>query len=173
YIYTGIFSVENNVSFVEIFISADEIKLFELCKQLKEYLLETGSAWKFPKDFIMLCQHNDTDLYNLAFDLVCKSPKVIFESKEFLEMDFVELEKTMHNCIPHIRFFQMSLYELRSIKAKYKNILPDLSDEIFHNLDPSRISTKNEAIIWCNNKGPCFGSQDLWIQNNSSRGSTS
>ncbi|KAF0558234.1 btb/poz domain-containing protein 19-like [Gigaspora margarita] len=37
----------------------------------------------------------------------------------------------------------------------------------------SRISTKNEAIIWCNNKGPCFGSQDLWIQNNSSRGSAS
>ncbi|CAG8816598.1 2427_t:CDS:1, partial [Racocetra fulgida] len=32
----------------------------------------------------------------------------------------------------------------------------------------SRISTKNEAIIWCNNKGPCFGLQDLWIQNNSS-----
>ncbi|CAG8662171.1 8841_t:CDS:2, partial [Gigaspora rosea] len=36
----------------------------------------------------------------------------------------------------------------------------------------NRISNKNEAIIWCN-KGPCFGSQDLWIQNNSSRGSAS
>ncbi|CAG8622425.1 22813_t:CDS:2, partial [Gigaspora margarita] len=300
YIYTGIFSVENNVSLVEIFISADEIELLELCKQLKKTLLETESAWKLPKDFIMLCQHNDTDLYNVAFDLVCKNPKVVFESKEFLEMgedhlihllksddlrldeieiwgylvkwgmknsdfiltddltkwnqtDFAELEKTIHNCIPHIRFFQMSLYELRSIKTKYRNILPDLSDEIFRNLDPrhgllqkrvsaypfdskiidakdaaliatwidnkqgmpyqlindgdrtlpsnvynnykcktsksfifsllsfsrgaipriSRISTKNEAIIWCNNKGPCFGSQDLWIQNNSSRRSAS
>ncbi|CAG8766133.1 16252_t:CDS:1, partial [Gigaspora margarita] len=359
YIYTGIFSVENNVCLVDIFISADEIELLELCKQIKKHLLETESAWKFPKDFITLCQHNVIDLYNVAIYLVCKNPKVVFESKEFLELgedhlisllksddlrldeieiwdylvkwgiknsnyiltgdltnwnptDFVELEKTIHNCIPHIRFSQMSLHELRSIKIKYKTILPDLSDEIFSTLDPrhdllqkrvsaypfdskiidakdatliatwidnkqgmpyhfkeipfkfeciyraseesfsinkfhencdnkgptvviikvrnsgeiiggynpldwrsvkltnnenrllpsniynnyrcktsksfifsllsfskgaiprlSRISTKNEAIIWCNNKGPCFGSQDLWIQNNSSRGSAS
>ncbi|CAG8563253.1 2647_t:CDS:2 [Gigaspora margarita] len=124
-----IFSVENNVSLVEIFISADEIELLELCKQLKKTLLETESAWKFPKDFIMLCQHNDTDLYNVALDLVCKNPK-----------------------------------------AKYRNILPDLSDEIFHNLDPRHgllqkrvsaypfdskiIDAKDAALIatWIDNK---------------------
>ena len=31
----------------------------------------------------------------------------------------------------------------------------------------SRVSSKEEAIIWCRNKGPCFGLQDLRI--NSSR----
>ncbi|CAG8776409.1 1610_t:CDS:1, partial [Racocetra fulgida] len=171
-----IFSVENNISLVDIFISADEIELLELCKQLKKCLLEIESAWKFPKDFITLCQHNDADLYNVAFDLVCKNPKTVFESEEFLKMeedhlirflksddlrldefviwkylvkwgvknssiltndlakwestDFKKLEKTIHNCIPHIRFFQMSLHELRLVKTQYKNILPDLSDEI-------------------------------------------
>jgi len=32
----------------------------------------------------------------------------------------------------------------------------------------SRVSSKKEAIIWCRNKGPCFGLQDLWIQSGSS-----
>ncbi|CAG8598494.1 26501_t:CDS:2 [Gigaspora margarita] len=125
YIYTGIFSVENNVSLVEIFIFADKIELLELCKQLKKTLLETELAWKFPKDFIMLCQHNDTDLYNVALDLVYENPK------------------------------------------KHTS---DLSDEIFHNLDPRHgllqkrvsaypfdskiIDTKGAALIatWIDNK---------------------
>ncbi|UZO12966.1 uncharacterized protein OCT59_004473 [Rhizophagus irregularis] len=31
----------------------------------------------------------------------------------------------------------------------------------------SRVTSKKEAIIWCKDKGPCFGLQDLWINNNS------
>ncbi|CAB4387695.1 unnamed protein product [Rhizophagus irregularis] len=31
----------------------------------------------------------------------------------------------------------------------------------------SRVSSKKEAIIWCKDKGPCFGLQDLWIQSSS------
>ncbi|CAB4387709.1 unnamed protein product [Rhizophagus irregularis] len=31
----------------------------------------------------------------------------------------------------------------------------------------SRVSSRKEAIIWCGDKGPCFGLQDLWIQNGS------
>ncbi|GBC10236.1 hypothetical protein RclHR1_09460009 [Rhizophagus clarus] len=27
----------------------------------------------------------------------------------------------------------------------------------------SRVTSKKEAIIWCENKGPCFGLHDLWI----------
>src|SRR5581483_12350946 len=119
-----------------------------------------------------------TNLYNFALDLVCKYPRVIFESNEFLKMeeeflirllkrddleleefeiweylikwgientdsiliddstkwnqnDFTELEKTLHNCIPHIRFFQMSPNEYEIVRSKFKNILPDgLDDEI-------------------------------------------
>ncbi|CAG8796901.1 19324_t:CDS:2, partial [Cetraspora pellucida] len=69
YIYTGKFNVTNNASLVDIFISADEIELLELCKQLKKHLLETETAWKFPKDFITLGPHHDVDLYNFALDL--------------------------------------------------------------------------------------------------------
>ncbi|CAG8661742.1 9124_t:CDS:2, partial [Racocetra fulgida] len=129
--------------------------------------------------------------------------------------------------------------------TRYKDILPDLSDEVFRNLDPRHdllqkrvsaypfdskiINAKDAALIaswidnkqktpycfkdipfkfnliyrasqenfsisnnveltnnrdWlpsngynnnyrCNDKGPCFGLQDLWIQNNSSRRSAS
>ncbi|PKY44520.1 hypothetical protein RhiirA4_443175 [Rhizophagus irregularis] len=34
----------------------------------------------------------------------------------------------------------------------------------------SRVSSKKEAIIWCKDKGPCFGLQDLWIQSSSRSG---
>jgi hypothetical protein len=34
----------------------------------------------------------------------------------------------------------------------------------------SRVSSNKEAIIWCKDKGPCFGLQDLWIQGNSRSG---
>ncbi|CAG8580845.1 20074_t:CDS:2 [Rhizophagus irregularis] len=30
----------------------------------------------------------------------------------------------------------------------------------------SQVKSKKEAIIWCKNKGPCFGLQDLWINRN-------
>ncbi|GES90415.1 BTB/POZ domain-containing protein [Rhizophagus clarus] len=46
--------------------------------------------------------------------------------------------------------------------------LRSLSNGVFPIL--SRVTSKEEAIIWCKNKGPCFGVQDLWIQYNSRTG---
>ncbi|KAF0560323.1 BTB-domain-containing protein [Gigaspora margarita] len=68
YIYTGIFSKNNEVSFLEIFIAADEIGLFEISQQIEKRLLETESAWKFPKDYITICKYDAfTNLREIAF----------------------------------------------------------------------------------------------------------
>src|SRR6266498_2412407 len=173
FIYSGIFSIENNeISLIDILIASDELELLEVHQQLERRLLENESAWKLPKDFITLCQHHDrfTNLYEVAIELACKIPKVIFESKEFLKMeedhliqllkcddlkleeieiweylikwgientdsildndltkwmpmDFMELEKTLHNCIPHVRFSQMSPNLFNIVRTQFKSIL--------------------------------------------------
>ncbi|CAG8830806.1 42698_t:CDS:1, partial [Gigaspora margarita] len=42
----------------------DEIELYEISQHIKKSLLETKSAWKFPKDFITICEHDAfIDLY--------------------------------------------------------------------------------------------------------------
>ncbi|GBC10232.1 hypothetical protein RclHR1_09460005 [Rhizophagus clarus] len=356
YIYSGTLSVDNNeVSFVDILIASDELRLLEIQQQLKIRLLEKESAWKLPKDFISLYRFSQddrfTNLYEVAIRLVCRNAHFIFNSKEFLKikeehliqllerddlnleeieiwdylikwgientdsildknstnwtlMDFNELEKTLHNCIPYIRFSQMSPEGFNVLRKRFKSILPeDLIDDVLEyfsdpntkptlkNLPPrvstypldsriinaqdattiagwidkkkeipyrlrnmpfefkliyrasregfgikkfheccdnkgptvviikvrnsgeiiggynpldwrsinnhsctycvnqkcktsdsfifslsslssgvipklSRVTSKKEAIIWCGNKGPCFGLQDLWIQNN-------
>ncbi|CAB4387698.1 unnamed protein product [Rhizophagus irregularis] len=42
--------------------------------------------------------------------------------------------------------------------------LSSLSNGVIPRL--SQVKSKKEAIIWCKNKGPCFGLQDLWIKRN-------
>ncbi|EXX76001.1 BTB/POZ domain-containing protein [Rhizophagus irregularis DAOM 181602=DAOM 197198] len=180
HIYSGTFSVDNNeISLVDILIASDELELLEIYRQLEKRLLENESAWKLPRDFITLCKHDHlTKLYQVAIELVCKNPKFIFKSKEFLNMEeehliqilkrdelkleeieiwdyliewgientdsisnddltewspmyFKELEKTLHNCIPHIRFSQMFPKEFNELRKNYKNILPeDLVDDV-------------------------------------------
>jgi hypothetical protein len=352
HIYSGTLSTENSESFVDVLIASDELGLLEIYQQFEKHLLENESAWKLPKDFVTLCQFRQVDrftsLYQAVIDLVCNNPKIIFDSKEFLEMeedcliqflkrdnlkleeieiwdylikwgikntdsisnenlinwtskDFNELEKTLHNCIPFIRFSQMFPELFDRIRKQYKRILPkDLVNDIlqyfsnpnskpllknlplresvypidskiinakdvaviaswidkkkgipyhlkdipirfeliyrasqdmlhgfhrFHNfhkhcdnkgptvvvvkvrnsgeiiggynpldwrsdhkykasdsfifslfslrngLNPvlSRVSSKREAIVWCKDKGPCFGFQDLWVRGNFSK----
>ncbi|CAB5393010.1 unnamed protein product [Rhizophagus irregularis] len=52
----------------------------------------------------------------------------------------MDLEKTLHNCLPHVRFFQMSSNDYKKVRTDFKNILPQgLDDEIilyFLNLNP-------------------------------------
>ena len=85
YIYTGKISVENNdISLiVDVFIAADELELLEIFQRLEKVLLEDKSTWQ-SKDIIKILQHdNFTNLYGAALGLVCKSPKIIFESDYF------------------------------------------------------------------------------------------
>ncbi|CAG8555898.1 11217_t:CDS:2, partial [Dentiscutata heterogama] len=88
YIYTGTFSDKNEVNLLDVFIAADEIELFGISQQVKKRLLETELVWKFPEDFITICKHDAfTNLYETALELVCRNPRVIFESKDFLNME--------------------------------------------------------------------------------------
>jgi hypothetical protein len=181
--YSGAFPVDSNeISLIDILIASDVLELLEIYRQLEKRLIENESDWKFPKDFITLCQFRQderfTNLYQVAVELVCKNPKFIFKSKEFLKMeedhlieilkrddlkleeieiwdylikwgikntdsilnddltkwspiDFKELEKTLHNCISYIRFSQMSPKEFNELRKQFKSILPeDLVDDI-------------------------------------------
>ncbi|GBC10238.1 hypothetical protein RclHR1_09460011 [Rhizophagus clarus] len=196
YIYSGTFSINNNkINLVDILIASDELELLEIYRQLEKRLLEDELLWKFPKDFITLYQYHDhfTNLYEIVLEFVCRNPKLIFDSKEFLEieedclihllkcdnlkleeieiwdylikwgikntdsisnenltkwtqMDFIELEKTLHNCIPYIRFSQMFPEVFNIIRKQYKSILPEgLVDDILQYFsDPnSKPSLKN------------------------------
>jgi len=49
--------------------------------------LKKDSNWQLPKDFITICQYNFDDLYNIVLGLVCRNPKILFESKDFLIME--------------------------------------------------------------------------------------
>ncbi|RHZ85964.1 hypothetical protein Glove_58g80 [Diversispora epigaea] len=179
YFYTGIISIENNeISLVDIVIAGDELQLLEVYQQLEERLLKNKLAWK-PREIITIFQHDHfTTLYNCAIELVCRNPKIIFESEYFFEMkeihlinllkcdelelkeikiweyliqwgientdsildydltkwtpeNFTDLKNTLCNCIPHIRFFHMSPSDYTEVRAHFKDILPNgLDDEI-------------------------------------------
>src|SRR5205814_462757 len=52
---------------------------------------------------------------------------------KWMPMDFMNLEKTLHNCIPYIRFFQMSPDDYTNVRTHFMKILPrGLDDEIIH-----------------------------------------
>ncbi|GBC10233.1 hypothetical protein RclHR1_09460006 [Rhizophagus clarus] len=46
-------------------------------------------------------------------------------------MDFIEFKKTLHNCIPYIRFSQMTPEGFNVLRKRFKSILPeDLIDDV-------------------------------------------
>uniref|UniRef100_U9U081 Serine-enriched protein n=2 Tax=Rhizophagus irregularis TaxID=588596 RepID=U9U081_RHIID len=57
-------------------------------------------------------------------------------------IDFINLEKIIHNCIPHIRFFQMSFNDYTKVRTQFKDILPDgLDGEVLQYLSNSNFKT--------------------------------
>ncbi|CAB4483354.1 unnamed protein product [Rhizophagus irregularis] len=188
-IYSGKFSVDNNenneISFVDILIASDKLGFLEIYQHLEKRLLEHESAWKIPKDFITIFQFREDDrfagLYEVAIGLVCRNAKVIFDSKEFLEMKEEHLIQLLNREIigGYNPLDWRSMKENESIphnnrdfyfdhKCKTSNSfifsLSSLSNGVIPKL--SQVKSKKEAIIWCKNKGPCFGLQDLWINRN-------
>ncbi|CAG8630675.1 17163_t:CDS:2, partial [Acaulospora morrowiae] len=72
-------------SIFEILLN-DELQLLEVYQQLEKRLLKDESAWK-PRDIITALEHDHlTTLYNFSMVLVCRNPKIIFESEDFLNM---------------------------------------------------------------------------------------
>ncbi|CAG8518245.1 22066_t:CDS:2 [Cetraspora pellucida] len=188
YIYTGIFAVGNNVSFVDIFISADEIELLEI-SQYKDILPDLSdeifrnldprhdllqkrvSAYPFDskiinaKDAALIASWIDNKeipylFKNIPFnfELIYRASQENFSVRGYNPLDWRSIMNNYNN------------HECKTSKSFIFSLL-SFSNGTIPRL--SRISTKSEAIIWCNDKGPCFGLQDLWIQSNSSRRSAS
>src|SRR2546421_4733250 len=90
-------SVNNNISLVDIIVAADDFGLPKVIQQLEKHLSQNETAWKFPKDFITISQHDQfPNLVKYALESVCKNPKVVFESECFIQMKeatFIQLLK--------------------------------------------------------------------------------
>ncbi|CAB4387692.1 unnamed protein product [Rhizophagus irregularis] len=195
-IYSETISIGSNESLVDVLIVSDELELLEIYQQLEKHLLENESAWKFPKDFITLCQHGLlTDLYQFAIKLVCRNPKLIVDSKEFINLEeqhLIQILKCDELMLEEIEIWEYLIEwgientdsisnddftEWTSMDFNWRSDHEyQASDSFLFSLFSltngvipilSRISSKNEAIIWCKNKGPCFGFQDLWIRSDS------
>ncbi|CAG8440625.1 10407_t:CDS:2 [Funneliformis caledonium] len=70
YIYTGTLSVDDEASFADVIVAADEFELQTLVQQLEKHLIQNESAWQLPKDFITICQHKQfPNLGKYALDL--------------------------------------------------------------------------------------------------------
>ncbi|GBC10239.1 hypothetical protein RclHR1_09460012 [Rhizophagus clarus] len=60
-------------------------------------------------------------------------------SVKWTPLDFSELEKTLHNCIPYIRFSQMSPKVFDQLRKQFKSILPEdlVNDVLQYFSDPN------------------------------------
>ncbi len=76
-----------------------------------------------------------------------KSTRDVVEKKETMNLNLKNLKVTLRNCIPHIRFFQMTLCEYAEVRNKFKDILPNgLDDEImqhFRDLNSGTLTNRN------------------------------
>ncbi|CAB4389984.1 unnamed protein product [Rhizophagus irregularis] len=181
HIYKGILSVENNgINLMDVIIAADELKLLEVYQQLENRFLDNKLNWK-PKEIITALQHDRfTNLYNFALGIIYRNPIIIFESEDFSKIKEVQLIQLLkreiiggynplewrsikieENETSYLLSHNQDFYNDYKCKASNSFIF-SLANQNFPIL--SRISSKEEAIIWCRNKGPCFGLQDLCIK---------
>ncbi|KAF0543318.1 serine-enriched protein [Gigaspora margarita] len=126
YICIGKFFNNDVVSLLDIFIAADEIQLSEIKQTAEKHLLETESSWKFPKDFITICKNDIfTDLYQIALEIVCRNPKVIFESEDFLKVDKNVLIRLLKSDCLRLEEFEIWEYLIKWGIENTESILDD------------------------------------------------
>ncbi|CAB4387702.1 unnamed protein product [Rhizophagus irregularis] len=82
-------------------LKRDDLKLEEI--EIWEYLIKWGIE--------------NTD-YTLDDDL-----------SRWLPLDFMKLESTLRNCIPHIRFFHMSPEDYIQTRTQFRNVIPEKLDD--------------------------------------------
>ncbi|CAG8631795.1 12387_t:CDS:2, partial [Rhizophagus irregularis] len=135
YIYSGKLTVKKNVKCLYVIIAAYDLQLQNVVEHLENYFKENDSAWKLPKDFFIISEQRQ--LKQLE--------------EQWTPIDFMNLEKTIRNCIPHIRFYQMSLGDYTEVKNEFKDILPNgLDDEImqhFKDSNPLMRIPSNDNIL--------------------------
>ncbi|CAG8738837.1 40708_t:CDS:2, partial [Gigaspora margarita] len=183
----------NEISLVDIAIASDELQLLEVYKQVEERLLENKLVWKPREIITIFHLFQHTNLYNIAIGLVSHfmvilpdglndemiqyfsdpnsnpSFKILplrgypFESKIINVKDAGLIAKWCRIKIENDERSSLLSYS-NDFDHRYKtsnSFIFSLTNREFPIL--SRASSKNDAIIWCRNKGPCFGLQDLCI----------
>jgi hypothetical protein len=94
------------------FLNIEEIYLIQLLKS--EHLkLDEIKIW----EYVINWGIKNTN------SILSKNPK------KWKPTNFMDLENTIHNCIPHIRFFQMSPDHYVNVRTYFKDILPDGLDK--------------------------------------------
>ncbi|RIA85039.1 hypothetical protein C1645_391449 [Glomus cerebriforme] len=132
----------------------DIIKFCQLDNFNKLYKVALGLVCKIPeiifesKEFlnmkenyliqILKCDYlklEEIDLweYLIKWGIENTSPRLDNDLTKWTKIDFINLEKTLHNCIPFIRFFQMSPHDYTKVRTHFKDILPDGLDEQMQN----------------------------------------
>ncbi|PKC72957.1 hypothetical protein RhiirA1_451705 [Rhizophagus irregularis] len=152
YIYTGILTINNN-SLVDIIVAAKDFGLPKVVEQLETHLHQNELAWKFPKDFIsfqhdqfpnlikediliQLLKRDDLKLeeieiweYLIKWGIENTDYTLDDDLSRWLPLDFMKLESTLRNCIPHIRFFHMSPEDYIQTQTQFRNVIPEKLDD--------------------------------------------
>ncbi len=119
------------------FLKLEESILIQLLER-NELGMDEGKIWNY---LISWGIANTESPYEISYmsGIFWKNKKKNLNSKN--------LKETLRNCIPYIRFFQMTLCEYIEVRNKFKDILPDgLDDEImqhFRNLNSGTPTNRN------------------------------
>ncbi|PKC73238.1 hypothetical protein RhiirA1_451399 [Rhizophagus irregularis] len=148
----------------DFFIISEQRQL----KQLEEQVLKLACTDPIIifncKDFpqlnegflIRLLKRNDLELNEINIFIIWSNGELsildfVIDTRKWTPIDFMNLEKTIRNCIPHIRFYQMSLGDYTEVKNEFKDILPNgLDDEImqhFKDSNPLMRIPSNDNIL--------------------------
>ncbi|CAG8775663.1 32437_t:CDS:2, partial [Gigaspora margarita] len=120
---------------LDLLIASDELLLSELFEYIQDYLLSTKSDW---------VKRNVVKVHRTIYP---------YDGSNWTNEDFMELERILHNCIPLIRFFQISSSDFYDKVWPFNKILPENLKE-----DIIRYHFKRNAVI---NSSNGFSSQSL------------
>ncbi|GES99209.1 BTB/POZ domain-containing protein [Rhizophagus clarus] len=152
--------------FVNLYNSA--LKL--ICNNPK-MIFETEEYLKFEETFlinILKCDDlklEEIEIWEYLIKWGIENTESILDGDmtKWTSTDFINLEKTIHNCIPHIRFFQMSPNDYSYVRTQFKDILPDGLDEevLQYFLNPNFKNTFNILPSRCLINSKIINSADI------------
>ncbi|RIB22187.1 hypothetical protein C2G38_2033783 [Gigaspora rosea] len=119
YIYRGTISLENiNASVIfELLIVSNEFRLDVLIKHVQLFLLENNASWK---------NLDSTIKWGIA-----QNPSLPLNPDRWSDEDFLTLKSSLQNCLPFIRYFQISGEDIFNKIRPYQKILdPNLWADI-------------------------------------------
>ncbi|RHZ44250.1 hypothetical protein Glove_749g2 [Diversispora epigaea] len=138
YIYGGIVDLENcETRFIyDLMLAADGFELEELTNKLETLLIETkGSCSDFTSlkesAIVPLLKRDDLQIEEIKiWDYVIKwgiarNPGLPTDLDEWTKENFLTLKTTLQQCLPHIRYFQLSNIEIYDNIKPYKKILDE------------------------------------------------